>query len=242
MKHYTTIFSGENDIADALGLGKNECGVFEVNSENQPIRLIGTDGCEPEDKTLLRHLFWVEQALNAVARERDEAWQAKKDAEKAGAADAALLKEIAKELGADKTIDIMTTLRQALGTVPRLTSIMEGMTETIEKRDREVADARKERDSANDARERDWLRHRAARADARAYLVGVFDIDSGQFLGCDIFSEENPTLGKKFPITLATGTGDSYEAGVLHLLRQLEHPAMSWLKAHMVPRAGRRHV
>jgi hypothetical protein len=39
-------------------------GVFRLNYKGEPCKLIGTDGGQPEDKTLDRNLYWVLNALN----------------------------------------------------------------------------------------------------------------------------------------------------------------------------------
>jgi hypothetical protein len=39
-------------------------GVFELDDDGHPIKLLGTDGGEPEDQTLYRDWSWIATALN----------------------------------------------------------------------------------------------------------------------------------------------------------------------------------
>lgn len=46
-------------------------GLFEFTRDGKPLRLVGTDGGEPEDNTLNRDWHWVVDALNAQAAQHD---------------------------------------------------------------------------------------------------------------------------------------------------------------------------
>lgn len=70
----------------------------------------------------------------------------------------------------------------------------------------------------------------------RAFLVGVFDKDTGEFLGADIFSEETPTLGtNRFVFTIATGRGTSYMEARMDLAKKLDpvYADYKWVRRHI---------
>lgn len=71
-----------------------------------------------------------------------------------------------------------------------------------------------------------------------AYVVGVFNTKTGEFMGAGVFSEETPTLGgNRFPVTMLTGRGKDYTEAFANLQRQLAEPSMEWLARHIVARA-----
>lgn len=65
----------------------------------------------------------------------------------------------------------------------------------------------------------------------KAYLVGFLNRYTGEYEGCEIFSEENPTCSFTYlPFTLFWRSGDSYEAAEKSLEEVLDLPEYSFLK------------
>lgn len=65
----------------------------------------------------------------------------------------------------------------------------------------------------------------------KAYLVGFLDRDTGEYAGCEIFSEENPTCSLKFfPFTIIRRGGETFDDAVQNLEKVLDLPEYSFLK------------
>jgi len=64
-----------------------------------------------------------------------------------------------------------------------------------------------------------------------AFVVGVFDTESGQFIGAGVFSEMSPTLGaRRYPVVLAEGCGLDFQEGLDDLRRQFtQNDCMAWM-------------
>lgn len=76
-------------------------------------------------------------------------------------------------------------------------------------------------------------------SNARAYLVGYFNRESGKFEGIGMYSEERPTCSSKFQqVTMLEGFGKDYQEGIDHLKTQLHDPhtgqkAYGWMAQYM---------
>jgi hypothetical protein len=74
----------------------------------------------------------------------------------------------------------------------------------------------------------------------KAWLVGVINTDTAQFLGFGVFSEDKPTLRTRlFPFTALEGAGTSYEEGLVDVGNQLAMPCYAWMRRLLDPRTVR---
>ncbi len=66
-----------------------------------------------------------------------------------------------------------------------------------------------------------------------AYLVGFIDVDEGKFIGCGIFSEQNPTMGPhRFPFTILECGGKDYQEASDKIKLNMDHWQFEWTKKH----------
>ena len=73
---------------------------------------------------------------------------------------------------------------------------------------------------------------------ATAYLVGVLDTTTGQFLGCSFFSEPSPTMeGRRWPFVMLKKDGHTYDAAEFALRCAIsETPGLVWVKRFLLER------
>lgn len=82
-------------------------------------------------------------------------------------------------------------------------------------------------------------------SNARAYLVGYIDRETGILEGIGMFSEERPTCNFRYQqVTLMEGYGADFQEGIDHLKKQLHDPhtgqkAYGWMARLMDDRALR---
>jgi len=74
------------------------------------------------------------------------------------------------------------------------------------------------------------------------YLVGIIDTATGQFRGCDIFSEPSPTLHmRSWPFVIAQVTRETFDEAEAELRRVLaENAGLQWAQRFLVERDGRK--